>query len=229
VEREGRGEHEEKREAGLERLPRGRHGLPRELVAENQRQRLISGVIEAVAEHGYGQTTIAQITGAAGLSRRTFYEHFANKEECFSAAYEATFEYLRATMMRAAGERDKWTERVRAGLMALLGALAEHPDLASFFLIAPARAGDSIAERHHQAMRELVGELVRGAPRIEGSGESPSTRESALAGGMSRLIVRKLNAGETEEIGDLCPVLVELILRPYVGGEEAIRVAREEI
>jgi AcrR family transcriptional regulator len=215
-------------EAGLSRLPRGRHGLPRELVAENQRQRLITGVIEAVAEHGYGATTIAQITGAAKLSRRTFYEHFSNKEDCFSAAYEVSFSYIRDEMLAAAAGQEEWPRRVRAGLAGLLSMFAEHPELATFFLIAPTNAGDEMADRHHLAMRELVSGLIEGAPKApSGSGKASEIREQALAGGISRLIVRKVTVGEAEELPELLPALVELVLRPFLGGEEAVRVAGE--
>jgi AcrR family transcriptional regulator len=209
-------------------LPRGRHGLPRELVTENQRQRLIGGVIEAVAEHGYGATTIAQITKAAKLSRRTFYEQFSNKEDCFAAAYETSFDYIKtATLNPAAGEAE-WPKRVRAGLVGLLGTLAEHPDLGSFFLIAPASAGDEIADRHHQAMRELIAALIEGPPAPPGPIEPSETREEALAGGLSRLIVRKVNAGEADQLDELLPGVVELVLQPFLGSEEAVRVAQEK-
>src|SRR6187455_2663699 len=67
-------------------LPPGRHGLPREFVAHNQRERLIAGLAEAVAENGYAGTTIAHIPRQAAVSRRTFYEHFSSKDECFIAA-----------------------------------------------------------------------------------------------------------------------------------------------
>ncbi|MGB7587257.1 MAG: TetR/AcrR family transcriptional regulator [Solirubrobacterales bacterium] len=69
----------------LMRLPPGRHGLPPEFVARNQRERLIAAAAEAVAEHGYAGTTVAHITRLAAVSRRTFYEHFSDKKECFRA------------------------------------------------------------------------------------------------------------------------------------------------
>ncbi|HEX4307950.1 MAG TPA: helix-turn-helix domain-containing protein, partial [Solirubrobacterales bacterium] len=72
----------------LSRLPPGRHGLPRDFVVHNQRERLIAGLAEAVAEKGYGGTTIADITRHAAVSRRTFYEHFDGKDECFVAAFD---------------------------------------------------------------------------------------------------------------------------------------------
>jgi AcrR family transcriptional regulator len=214
-------------ESGLHGLPRGRHGLPRELVEENQRARLIRGMIEAIAEHGYGKTTIAHVTVAAKISRRTYYENFSNKEDCFGAAYEVTLDYLRETMLAAAAAEQRWPERVRAGLGALLQSLAAHPDLAAVVLIAPASAGDSIAARHHLAMRELVAALIAGPPAPPDSGGEPSdTQAEALAGGLSRLIVRKVSAGESEQLPELLPGLVELVLRPFIGSEEAVRVAR---
>src|SRR5260221_13968885 len=79
----------------LPRLPPGRHGLPREFVAHNQRERLIAGLAEAIAENGYAGTTIAHITRHAAVSRRTFYEHFASKDECFVAAYDTVMTELR--------------------------------------------------------------------------------------------------------------------------------------
>jgi AcrR family transcriptional regulator len=210
---------------GGARLPRGRHGLPREMVAENQRERLIAGIIAAVAENGYGETTIATIVKAAELSRKTFYEHFANKEECFAAAYEATFEYLRRAIGAVEADGD-WGQLVRGRLERLLGLLSEEPDLASFFLVAPTSAGDEIVERHHQTMRELVGALTHGAPK-ETKGKPARTREQALAGGISRLIVLMLSAGEADRLPELLPALTELVLRPYLGGEEAVKIARD--
>jgi AcrR family transcriptional regulator len=209
------------------RLPRGRHGLPRDLVLENQRERLVAGIIEAVAEHGYNETTIAAITKAARLSRRTFYEHFDNKEACFEAAYEASFEYVREAMLTAAALQEEWPERVRAGLAGLLAVFATDAELAVFFLVAPAGAGDEIADRHHEAMRNIVSALTAGAPVAPG-GKGPSeTREQALAGGLSRLILRKLDAGGPARLRELLPDLVELILQPFVGSEVAVRVAQE--
>ena len=91
----------------LARLPPGRHGLPREFVAHNQRERLIAGLAEAVAENGYAGTTIAHITRHAAVSRRTFYEHFGSKDECFVAAYDTVMEELRTRVAEAFDQEDE--------------------------------------------------------------------------------------------------------------------------
>jgi AcrR family transcriptional regulator len=196
-------------------------------VVENQRGRLIGAVIETVAESGFNPTTITQITEAAKLSRRTFYENFSNKEECFIAAYETSMAYLRQATLEGAGSQEEWPQRVREGLAGLLAALSAHPDIARFVLIAPGGAGDEIAARHHQALRELLGALISAPPGPPGPIEPSQTREQALAGGLSRLIVRELNRGEEEKLGELLSDVAELVLRPFLGNDEAVRVARE--
>jgi AcrR family transcriptional regulator len=112
--------------AGAGRLPRGRHGLPREVIVENQRQRLIVATVAAVAEHGYNATTVSSIVKSAGLSRATFYELFKGKEACFLAAYEATLANLREATLAGAEKAEDWAERIRAGL----GSACHHRRLA---------------------------------------------------------------------------------------------------
>ena len=71
------------------RLPRGPHSLTREQVATNQRRRLLEGMIDAIGEKGYAAITVSDVIKRAGVSRKAFYEHFANKEECFLATYDS--------------------------------------------------------------------------------------------------------------------------------------------
>jgi AcrR family transcriptional regulator len=213
-----------KTETETQSLPRGRHGLPRELIVENQRARLISGMIAAVAELGYSKATVAKVIKPAKVSRRTFYETFADKEECYRAAYESCLEFLRERTLAAVSEGE-WPDSVRLGLEALLEGLAAQPKVATFFLISPASIDDAVASRHHLAMRELVQALVTEAPDTGSGGAPTATRIEALAGGLARLAAMKVSAGEADELPALLPDLVELFLRPFVGSEEAIRAA----
>jgi AcrR family transcriptional regulator len=210
------------------RLPRGRHGLPREIVVENQRRRLIAAITSIVAERGYNETTVSSIIEAAGLSRATFYQLFADREACFTAAYEATFAVLRESALGAVLAGEQWPERVRASLAALLDALAANPQRARLFLIAPATVGDQALERHHRAMRELVADLIAAPPRPSASPRPSEAREQALAGSLSGLMVRKIQAGEEARLPELLPALSELLFRPYLGEVDAMRLAREE-
>lgn len=214
-----------KRKTKVQSLPRGRHGLPRELVVENQRARLLNGMIETVAEQGYGKATIANVIAAAKVSRKTFYESFANREDCYRAAYEASFEFLRERVEAGSAAED-WPGSVRGGLAAFLESLGAHPRLATFFLISPASVGDEIADRHHAAIRELVAVLMATMPAGLSDSAAAEIRTEAFAGGLSRLAAMKVNGGDAEGLPALLPDLVELFLRPYLGTAEAVRVAR---
>jgi AcrR family transcriptional regulator len=210
--------------SGPDRLPPGRHGLSRELVAENQRERLLNGVVEAVAEHGFNATTIGRITDAAKISRRTFYEYFRGKEDCFLAAYAMIDEHVRGAMLAAAAPTEPWPEQVRARLAALLEVLGRDLAVARFYLTEPLAAGGEIAARYRDAM-QLLAETIR--PESTLSEMDVEVRDQALMGGIATLIARRLNAGEPDRLRELLPDLVELALSPYLGREEARRFARE--
>lgn len=212
--------------ASSPRLPAGRHGLPREFIAQNQRERIITALVDTVAERGYNATTVAHVTKAASVSRRTFYEHFADKEACFLAAYEMVADHIRESMQVAADAFEDWPQKVRAALATMLRFLAGEPELARVCMIEPIAAGGEIAAKHRASMEGFVEILKAGRPEHSGERPLPEATEATLVGGIVSLIVREINAGRTEQLEDLLPDLVELTLAPYLGGEEAARLAR---
>ena len=129
------------------RLPRGTHGLDPGVVAASQRTRLLEAVGRAVAEKGYAGATIDHIVRGAGVSKKTFYDHFSDKLDCFLAAYEAASDELLTRLREAQSSPEGWLERTRAGIVAYLRWLAAEPALARVFLIEVAAAGPVAAER----------------------------------------------------------------------------------
>ena len=214
----------------LARLPPGRHGLPREFVTHNQRERLIAGIAEAIAEHGYSGTTIAHITRAAAVSRRTFYEHFSSKDECFVAAYDTVMTELRERVTTAFEQAEEWPQAIKAGIDAMLQFLAAEPNLARLCMVEALVAGPAVVERYDAAIQSFVPyfqEGREGRPPEVLARLSPTTEE-ALVGGMVSLISRRIIAGKTEELEDLLPDLVEFTLTPYLGSDEAAEVAKSD-
>jgi AcrR family transcriptional regulator len=229
----------------LSRLPAGRHGLPQRFVARNQRERLIAGVADAVAENGYAGATIAQIARHAAVSRRTFYEHFENKEECFVAAYETVMEELRERVGQGFEEADDWAGGIRAGIAAMLRFLAAEPAMARLCMVEALVAGPVVVERYDAAIKSFAPYFRAGRARREevaaatggngasanGNSASPGDEplaeatEEALVGGMVSLISRRVMAGEAEQLEALLPDLVEFVLTPYLGSSEALSVA----
>lgn len=197
-------------------------------MARNQRERLIAGLAEAVAENGYAGTTIAHITRHAAVSRRTFYEHFSSKDECFVAAYNSVMDELRRRVDDAFTAEEEWSQAIRAGLAAMLDFLTDEPHLARLSMVEALVAGPVVIERYDAAIQGLVpyfeaGRKGRSAEVLEGLS---STTEEALVGGMVSLISRRIFADRTEELRSLLPDLVEFTLTPYLGSAEAAQVAR---
>jgi AcrR family transcriptional regulator len=209
------------------KLPAGRHGLPREFIEQNQRERIVTALVDTVAEKGYNATTVADITKAAGVSRRTFYEHFADKEACFLAAYEMVADHVLDAMRTAGASFEDWPQQVRAALATMLRFFAEEPELARICAIEPIAAGGEIAARHRETMERLVQLLREGRPESRGERPLPEVTEETLVGGVLSLIVREISAGRTDQLDKLLPDLVALVLAPYLGSEEAERLASQ--
>ena len=214
----------------LARLPPGRHGLPREFVAHNQRERLIAGLAEAVAENGYAGTTIAHITRHAAVSRRTFYEHFASKDECFVAAYDTVMAELRERVgagLRGGGRlAARGQGRDRRDARASSPPSPTSPASAWSRRWSPARSSSSATTPPSRASSPTSRRGREGRSPEVLARLSPTTEE-ALVGGMISLISRRIIAGKTAELESLLPDLVEFTLTPYLGSDEAAKIARE--
>jgi AcrR family transcriptional regulator len=188
------------------RLPRGTHGLDRDVVEASQRTRLLEAIGRAVAERGYAGATIEDVVRRAGVSKKTFYDHFADKQDCFLAAYEAASEELLRRVDEAQTSEDDWHERTRAGIRAYLRWLAADPALARVYLVEVAAAGPVALERR-EALRDRYADLMlaRGAPR-----ELPGEVRHAVVAAVDDVVVRHIRAHGAEELPALEPVLLYL-------------------
>jgi AcrR family transcriptional regulator len=209
----------------LARLPHGRHGLPPEFVARNQRQRLLASLIRTVAERGYNETTITRVIEGAGVTSRTFYEYFESVEECYLAAFDAATELLAARLAEAYGSEEEWPLRVRAAIAALLEFFAASPELGRLCLVEPFVAGPAISRRYQESIERLAPFLREGRELRRGGESFPETTERGLLGSIGSQIGRKLSAGQAERLPDLLPDLAQFALTPYLGAAEARRVA----
>ena len=128
-----------------DQLPPGRHGIPREQIVESQRARMLQAVLEAVAAEGYQDTRVTDVIARAGVSRKTFYEHFDEKEECFLAAYDRELtqltEEVAAAFFGEEGATRPWADQVRDGVRAFLRYLAERPAAARVCMVDAMGAG----------------------------------------------------------------------------------------
>jgi AcrR family transcriptional regulator len=210
----------------MDRLPRGRHGLSPEFVARNQRERLITGLTQALYEVGYQKTTVSLIGQRAAVSKSDFYKHFESKDECFLAAYDSAIERIRLEVVggceAAAGE--EWAMRVRAAIAAMLDLLSLEPALASVAVLEGLRAGRGIYDRYQAAVESFVALLQDDAPRPMGDEEVPEGTGEAVIGGIASMLGRRILTGEGEQLNELFPAILEFTLSAYMGSEEAWRI-----
>ncbi|HET9592114.1 MAG TPA: TetR/AcrR family transcriptional regulator [Solirubrobacterales bacterium] len=211
-----------------ERLPRGRHGLPREAVTESQRNRIHQAMVEVVSQRGYPETRVVDVIGVAGVSRKTFYELFDSKEDCFLAAYDVLLGNLLGEATEAFESRPgaPWAERVAAALGALLEHLAEHPDEARFAIVEVLAAGPRALTRRDAALRQFTGFLEAG--RSETSVELPGITSIAVAGGVNELLYSEILHGASARLPSRLPDLMFWIALPYLGPEGAA-AQREQV
>ncbi|HMJ71906.1 MAG TPA: TetR/AcrR family transcriptional regulator [Solirubrobacterales bacterium] len=207
-------------------LPAGRHGFSREQVAHHQRERLIAGLAEAVAEEGYAAVTLTDIVKGAKVSRRVFYANFESKEQCFLAAFEVVVDHLRELIVEAVEGIEGWPRQAIAATRAVLSFLASEPDLARLCLVESRAAGPAVTARFNEAVGEMAPLLRKGrAERPEGE-RLPGSTEDSTIGSLVSLTHRKVAASEAEQLEDLLPDCAELVLLPYLGSAEAARLAR---
>jgi AcrR family transcriptional regulator len=190
-------------------------------VTESQRNRIHQAMIEVVAERGYPETRVVDVIGVAGVSRKTFYELFDSKEDCFLAAYDVLLENLLGEATDAFESRSSapWAERAAAGLGVLLAHLSEHPDEARFAIVEVLAAGPKAIARRDAALRQFTGFLEAG--RSESSLELPGITSLAVAGGINEILYSEILHGATAQMPSRLPDLVFWIALPFLGPEEA--------
>jgi AcrR family transcriptional regulator len=197
-------------------LPRGRHRLSRQEVYESQRGRMLDALAEAVAAKGYAATTIADIVGRAGVSRTTFYEHFADKEACYLAAYDLGISVLLEEMGMAVAEQELSWARLKGAVRAFLRVLSEEPAYARAFLVEVLGSFPAAVERRNEVYRmfaEFFGAMYDAAP--DWPGKPPLDRELqfAFTAAMAELVAGWVYQGRTDELADLEPTILTLCAR----------------
>lgn len=208
-------------------LPAGRHGYSREQVAHHQRERLIAGLAEAVAEKGYTAVTLTDIVKHAKVSRRVFYANFEGKEQCFLAAFEVVLSHLHELVAEAVDGVDGWPQRAIAATRATLSFLSSEPDLARLCLVESRSAGPAVAARFNEAVGEMAPLLQRGRAERPEAARLPDSTEDSTIGSLVSLAYRKVVAGEAKQLEELLPDCAELVLLPYLGPTEAARLSRQ--
>lgn len=183
-------------------LRSGRHRLPREEVVAIQRARILAAVVEVVDSHGYPASVVERIASRAGVSRRTFYEQFTDRDDAFCTAYDVEAERLLGEVRAATAGADALDDAARAALAALLGALADDPAVARLLVAEVLVAGAPALRRRDEHVRRAAALLDAGVRELLGA-PLPALTAEGLVGAVGDVIYKRVAAGEAEALGAL--------------------------
>jgi AcrR family transcriptional regulator len=188
----------------------------------NPPERLLRALAAVVADKGYPGTTVAEIVERAGTSQRTFYEHFANKEDAIVAALDSGSAHMLAAALPAFRRAPDWQHAVHDTIEAMFQFGAEEPEYARLGGVEMYAAGKRALDQ-----REVVTEGMEGllAPGYELAPDTPPIGAEAIGGALYSLLYDHVNKKGPETLPDLVPTLVYATLAPFLGAEEAYEVA----
>jgi AcrR family transcriptional regulator len=193
-------------------VPRGRHAPPLEVRLAQQRERLFDAAAAVFATTGYADASAESISRAAGMSKATFYEHFANKEECILALFDAAYQVLLTRILGAVAEAgEDPAARMREGMRAFLVVIDEFPNEAQTLLVEIIGAGPVAIARRDEIVASFAQVLFRENESHAQEGVMPRFASPddafAIVGAIAELVSRQLRLGEPEHSADLQPVI----------------------
>jgi AcrR family transcriptional regulator/DNA-binding MarR family transcriptional regulator len=200
------------------------NGSPRTQVTEVQRARMLMAAVEVVGERGYGGMSVARITGRAGVSRRTFYDLFEDREDCFLAVFEEALARASLLATEAASGEQGWRERVRAGLTALLGFVGDEPVQGSLLVKDVLGAGPKVLKARARGLDTLHAIVDEGRAQARGGPVEPPplTAEGVVGAVLAVVHARMLEHDKRPLVGLVNP-LMGMIVLPYLGRAAAAR------
>jgi AcrR family transcriptional regulator len=210
------------------RLRPGPGGLPRGQVTEIQRTRMLTAAVQTVEEVGYARMTVAQVIGRAKVSRKTFYDVFVDREDCFLAAFDQAIAQARALMIESYALEPGWREGVRAGLARLLGLMDEEPGMARLCVVEALGAGARVLERRAGVLDELAEVVDRGRSVSSATREPPDVTAEGVVGAVFAVLHTRVLEGGREpssssSLSQLLGPLMSMIVLPYLGARAASR------
>jgi AcrR family transcriptional regulator len=177
----------------------------------------MTAAAEVTAERGAGTVTVAHIVARSGVSRRTFYELFADREDCLLAALDQAITRATAAVLPAYDPTQRWPARIRSALVALLGFMDEEPALARLCVVESLGAGPRALERRARIATTLIAAVDEGRALVKGGRQPPPlTAEGVVGAVLAILHTRLLDAGE-ESLSQLTGPLMGAIVLPYLG------------
>ncbi|HXA53915.1 MAG TPA: TetR/AcrR family transcriptional regulator [Solirubrobacteraceae bacterium] len=182
-------------------------------MAAHQRERLVEAMVQAVSERGVVATTISDLVARAGISRRTFYEHFDNKEDCLLATYDTVVESEVRRLLDLADADVGWLEQLEAIVRALFDAIAERPDAARLICVEMGASGAIGVQRWADGATRFERFISEGFERAPGAGTIPDPVARAVVGALRKIIYTRVREERSNKSlkGELARIVPELM------------------
>jgi AcrR family transcriptional regulator len=190
-------------------LPYAAQAMERGILVPSQQGRLLGAMIDAVAEKGYNATTVADVVARASVSRRAFYEHFSDKDDCYLAAYGFAADLLLERCAVAVSEDEEPSEQVESFLRAYLANLAAVPSVARAFLVEVRGASPAARETHREVLDRFVDLMAELPSPVKGEERTRQLRVAAVAA-IEELTGREVADGRATELPELLPVVLSI-------------------
>jgi AcrR family transcriptional regulator len=197
-------------------VPVGREQLPKAVMHEHQRARLLDTAIEVFAKRGYQGTTVDHIVSAGKVGVGSFYSLLGGKQDCFLAAYRRIVGEGRLRIEAAIPSDVAWPDRVLVGLRVLLELIEEQPLAARVALVEAQTAGTEAVAEHSRTLEQAADLLRSGREASPFGDELPSTLEFATVGGLAWFLQQRITSGATNA-STLLPEVLEIVVEPYLG------------
>jgi AcrR family transcriptional regulator len=207
-------------------LPPGRHGLSRQYVQDNQRQRILDAVADVVSLVGYQAMSVEAVISTAGVSRRTFYDHFSSKDDAFLAAFETIGNQLIEHVGAAYASGRSFAEGVIRCVGAFLEFVASEPQYADMCIVEALAAGPAAIERRNTVMAAFTQLVKAGAETVPDRIRPPELTAETIVGGIYEVVYGRVLQGKTSELPELLPDLAYSTMLPYLGHDAAEREVR---
>jgi AcrR family transcriptional regulator len=190
-------------------------GQSRELVAENQRERLLAALVAVVAERGYVDTTVKDLLDLSGVSRSAFYRHFASKQECFLAAFDGILGKATEQVVTAFMQKGSWEERLTGALDAFAAFVAAQPAAARISFVDYYAVGPEAMDRAEAATTALQRLIIQGFQDVPERAGVPPLVIRGLIGGVRKITHTRLRRGEAHELPRVMPAIRDCALAYY--------------
>lgn len=204
------------------RAAQAHDGVLRVQLADLQRARLIGAMFDVASQRGASSVSVARVVERSGVSRRTFYEHFSDREDCLLAAFERALTLASQRVVPAYDAAKGWREGIRSGLLAFLSFCDEQPSAARMLICESQASGPRVAKRRAEVLAALTRIVDQGRGEGKAQSVSPLAAEGTVGGALS-VIQARLFEAEHRPLSSLTSELMSMIVMPYLGAAAARR------